>query len=136
MECGWYALCSKEILGSSYLPLSNLKENIRILFPRCPDISSATGIVGKTTRKTKRPALFLRRNDRLNFTGVPRRPQHLPTLGKQILSLRLPFLLCGRGRVCTLSKIMGCLMSMMLAGEKRLAPMKYWQSQGELWQCA
>ena len=122
-------LCNREtqeieyrFLGSPYLPFSSFFT----LAPSFPDAQTPpqqlTGAVGSTTRKTKRWTLLVRGNMRLSFTVIPRRPQHLPNLGKQFSSVRLNFLTCKLGNVCTLSRIVGikqpehnsCLMSMIL----------------------
>lgn len=111
-------------MGSSCLPLNSfffffLPWHLLSLIL---DTSSVTGAAESTTGKAKRWTLPVRGNMRLNFTVIPRRPQHLPTLGKQFSSVRLNFLMCKLGNVCTLSKIVGikqpehnsCLMSKIL----------------------
>lgn len=133
LECGQYALCSSEIgnkilifravLSLSLCSFFSFLFYIVILFLRCPDISSGTGIVGESTGKIETGLVF-KKNYRLNLTVIPRRPQHLPTWGKQIPSLRLRFLIWKSGEVCTLNKVMGCLVPIMLVGEKRLVHMK------------
>lgn len=79
VECG---------LWSSYLPLSSSFYD-GVLFPRYPDIFSLTGTMWGTPGKTKSQTLPVRRNTSLNFTVVPRRTQHLPTLGKHVPSVKL-----------------------------------------------
>lgn len=57
-----------------------------------------------------------------NLMVIIRRPQHLPTLGKRFPSVKLNFLICKIGRICTLNKMMdiklpehnSCLTSIIL----------------------
>lgn len=127
-------------LGFPRLPLSRLF-CLGIFFPGCPDTSSVTGAVGSTAGKTKRWTLPVRENMRLNFTIIPRRPQHLPTVGKQFSSVILNFLKCKLENVCTLSKIVGvkqpehyrCLMIVILEKTRALEVMAVRETSVMCW---